>query len=1025
MNKFCLHIALYLSIIGLLSCSSTYDFAPADATDAAYSGEPRVEEVVVSGVRASGIGSEDDEDSFDSEAKAKEKTWRAAGEQANTAVVSVGDDEAIEPEAIDVKVQIDGFRARVVIEGLYINPHDQTLEGDFKFRLPDGAKPYYFAFGEAQKLNEVSLTGELTVSEETVSAGYLSTKALSEKHKALWKEPKEAVMVSRKKAAFAYEDTVSRQIDPALLEWAGAGIFTANVFPLMPKSVNRIVIGYDIDLQRFDDELYLDLPLGSTSIEKRVHLSFGHIHPDAVSIQRIVDTELKSLVVPAVQNGVLQGTFTGKMLNGLRVKVGADQIPALVGMDEVEEYVAIQWLAELPQIPANNNPKAVFVLDTSLSASPEKFHLWVELLLETLVKNEKNIETFSLLSFNTSAHWWKPEFVANTQANRKTLESYLYSLILEGATDLSRALESAVDIDWLETQASYDLFLYSDGSVTWGDQNPWSLSEKLKNSLNGKLFAYRLGMEGEDKELLDHLVREIGGASFHLPDKSKISSLATAHNALPWSIDSVELVGAEDVLLAGRPGVIYPGQSITIAARKIGELGSEVRFALSAPNKTLDVEVPLKRLLPSTLTARVYGQVAVAQLEGLGDLERKVAAAYANHFKVPGSSSSLLMLESDEDYKRYNIEPEQDAYVVKSTQVTDLFSALAENIATLLSDPKKAFIEQLKELSELKSVSMSLPHSVNLLIERLPQESFNKPSSDVNAKVVLQRQVSDSYLEGMREEKIYALVVSESERRFKSFGSGDAIKVMSNLVERAPSDVSILRDVAYAAEYWGHPDVAYELHQRALDYRPFEPQSYHFLANLSEKIGMYDLALLYFEMGLSGSWGNRFKDFETIHKMDYLSFIERTLESEVDFHSADYAKIKQKQLKAEFPESLDLLIVTSWNTDRTDVDLHVVEPSGEECFYEHKVTRSKGIMSNDVTQGYGPEFYQNERAPNGKYQIFAKYFSDNPNKLGLKTKVNVRVIENWGTREQTEVSRNIVLNKPDQKQKVLKFRISN
>jgi hypothetical protein len=131
--------------------------------------------------------------------KRKKKQWRAAGEQANTAVVSVGDDEEIEPEAIDVKVQIDGFRARVVIEGLYINPHDQTLEGDYKFRLPDGAKPYYFAFGEAQKLNEVSLTGELTVSEETVSAGYLSTKALSEKHKALWKEPKEAVMVSRKK----------------------------------------------------------------------------------------------------------------------------------------------------------------------------------------------------------------------------------------------------------------------------------------------------------------------------------------------------------------------------------------------------------------------------------------------------------------------------------------------------------------------------------------------------------------------------------------------------------------------------------------------------------------------------------------------------------------------------------------------------------------------------------------------------------------------------------------------------------
>jgi hypothetical protein len=45
---------------------------------------------------------------------------------------------------------------------------------------------------------------------------------------------KEARIVPREKAAHAYSETVRRRVDPALVEWAGAGVFNARVFPLMP-----------------------------------------------------------------------------------------------------------------------------------------------------------------------------------------------------------------------------------------------------------------------------------------------------------------------------------------------------------------------------------------------------------------------------------------------------------------------------------------------------------------------------------------------------------------------------------------------------------------------------------------------------------------------------------------------------------------------------------------------------------------------------------------------------------------------
>ena len=69
-------------------------------------------------------------------------------------------------------------------------------------------------------------------------------------------------MVPREKAAFAYNQTMRRKIDPALVEWSGAGVFNARVFPLTPKKMHRIVMGYDVNLVRTENgwSYQLDLP---------------------------------------------------------------------------------------------------------------------------------------------------------------------------------------------------------------------------------------------------------------------------------------------------------------------------------------------------------------------------------------------------------------------------------------------------------------------------------------------------------------------------------------------------------------------------------------------------------------------------------------------------------------------------------------------------------------------------------------------------------------------------------------------
>ena len=91
---------------------------------------------------------------------------------------------------------------------------------------------------------------------------------------------------------------------------------------------------------------------------------------------------------------------------------------------------------------------------------------------------------------------WKG-FVKNTPRQRKKVVGYLNQLILEGATDLATAVNDN----------QYDLFLLSDGAVTWGEKDAFFISESVKKLATGnksinQLYTYRLGLSGENAAML-------------------------------------------------------------------------------------------------------------------------------------------------------------------------------------------------------------------------------------------------------------------------------------------------------------------------------------------------------------------------------------------------------------------------------------------------------------------------------------------------------------------------------------------
>jgi hypothetical protein len=107
----------------------------------------------------------------------------------------------------------------------------------------------------------------------------------------------------------------------------------------------------------------------------------------------------------------------------------------------------------------------------------------------------------------------------------------------------------------------------------------------------------------------------------------------------------------------------------------------------------------------------------------------------------------------------------------------------------------------------------------------------------------------------------------------------------------------------------------------------------------------------------------------------------------------------------------DLRITLAWDADETDVDLHVTEPSGEEAYYGHRFTSSGGRVSEDITDGYGPELYEIRRAKEGIYTIRAHYFASHQQTVFGPATCTLTVYSNWGRPDQSQQVTSVRLEK--------------
>ncbi len=295
----------------------------------------------------------------------------------------------------------------------------------------------------------------------------------------------------------------------------------------------------------------------------------------------------------------------------------------------------------------------------------------------------------------------------------------------------------------------------------------------------------------------------------------------------------------------------------------------------------------------------------------------------------------------------------------------------------------------------------------------------------------------DAYAEYLRQRDIHgtspAFYLDCAGWFFKKDMRAIALRVISNLAEMKLEDVGLWRTMGWRLREAAAYDEAIVAFRHVLAQRGEEPQSRRDLALVLTESGkakldktlLAEAALLLNDAAFKPSSrqsGRRGNDFQTsVLALEELNGLFAWCAA----HEKDVGAFTPVTLEPAFRRDLplDLRIVMSWDVDETDIDLHVLEPGGEEAYYSHRRTSTGGFVSEDVTTGYGPEEYLKKKAEKGTYKVLSNYYASHQQKMYGAAVVTATVYTGWGTKDEKRQVLSFRLDKAKDKHNIGEVRI--
>jgi tetratricopeptide (TPR) repeat protein len=341
----------------------------------------------------------------------------------------------------------------------------------------------------------------------------------------------------------------------------------------------------------------------------------------------------------------------------------------------------------------------------------------------------------------------------------------------------------------------------------------------------------------------------------------------------------------------------------------------------------------------------------------------------------------MLVLESEGDYTRYAIATEQvNLEDLEGLRRKEEDQRRDKLLGIALDEVPEAGRTLVRKLTDLKA-------ELSPLLRRQPLR--DEPYAGGDERLQAELNYRKARKENRDDVRVYEAI---ARKRAFSGDTWGAVRALSSPVELRPKDPEALRLVGYGMLALGQYPAAAELFEHVRLNRPFEGQAFLEEALALDAAGRYAEATRNYEIVLARHWARHPYEVKTVAAYHYarmLSALARHPRAEpVASALRDrVAQLRQRNDDGHAPDfrQIDYQLTTHWNSDSTDIDLWVVEPNGERCYYSHRQTSLGGKLFWDITDGLGPELYHARKAAKGQYHVVVHYYGNNSSRYVVPT----------------------------------------
>jgi Ca-activated chloride channel family protein len=397
----------------------------------------------------------------------------------------------------DVRVEIDDQVARTRVEQVFRNHTDRQLEATYVFPVPKGASVRKFSMWVGGK----EVPGEL---------------------------------VEAAKARSVYESIVRRTQDPGLLEYMGQDLLRLRVFPVLPRSEQKVAVSFsavapaESGLVQYryplktDGKAVATLEKFSLTVKIKSQHALTNIYSPthAITVTRPGDHEAN--VVFEKNQGLLDRDFLLYYSDGGK-DVG---LTALTHRPVGGDGYFLMLISPRPELSkARQVPRdMVFVLDTSGSMRGKRMEQ-ARAALQYCLGQLRPQDRFGLMNFATTVNKYNEQLLPANTTELARARKWVGGLEATGGTAINDALAAALEMRGSDAGRIFTVVFFTDGRPTIGETDPEKILKAVqaKNTAATRIFTFGVG-DDVNATFLDALADQTRAVSNYVRESEHIEA---------------------------------------------------------------------------------------------------------------------------------------------------------------------------------------------------------------------------------------------------------------------------------------------------------------------------------------------------------------------------------------------------------------------------------------------------------------------------------------------------------------------